>query len=147
MDKNSIADILNGREYRDEIPKNLYNDPVFKNFVVVFGYSDDAMSVSGLFDDEFGCFDGGTAYFENNGFLHADDESEVELNHYKSVKAIWAKDAYSWVYETDMTHATFDIMEDGDKFCRGIVFDASELKNSGSITISKQEYHELTNRI
>jgi hypothetical protein len=45
----------------------------------------------------------------------------------KTIEAIWGKDGYSWTYKTDIPHATFDIFEDGEKFCRGIVFDIKSL--------------------
>ncbi len=32
-----------------------------------------------------------------------------------------------WTYETDIPHATFDIMEDGEKYCRGTVLDIKSL--------------------
>jgi hypothetical protein len=39
-----------------------------------------------------------------------------------TVEAVWDEDGYSWVYETAIPHATFDIVDEGEKFCRGIVF-------------------------
>jgi hypothetical protein len=38
-----------------------------------------------------------------------------------TIKALWDTEGYSWVYETEMPHASFDIMEDGETYCRGIV--------------------------
>lgn len=29
---------------------------------------------------------------------------------------------YSWIYQTDIPHATFEIVEGDDPYCRGIVF-------------------------
>ena len=33
----------------------------------------------------------------------------------------------SWSYLTDIPHKTFDIMEDGEIYCRGIVFSLDDL--------------------
>lgn len=40
------------------------------------------------------------------------------------IEAIWSPDEIdaSWLIKTDIPHATFDILEDGDLFCRGVVF-------------------------
>ena len=44
------------------------------------------------------------------------------------LEAVWCDgDEYSWTYKTDIPHATFDVMEDGEKFCRGIVFSVNDL--------------------
>jgi hypothetical protein len=46
----------------------------------------------------------------------------------KQIEAIWGKDGISWQYKTDIPHATFKIMKDGDVYCIGIVFDIKELE-------------------
>lgn len=38
------------------------------------------------------------------------------------VEAVWDNDGYSWTYKTDIPHETFEVLEDGEKYCRGIVF-------------------------
>jgi len=46
----------------------------------------------------------------------------------RAVDALWAKeDGYSWTYRTDIPHATFEIVEDGEPYCRGIVIDVADL--------------------
>jgi hypothetical protein len=40
---------------------------------------------------------------------------------------VWGKDDTSWSYETDIPHATFDVLEDGEVYCRGIVFALADL--------------------
>ena len=40
----------------------------------------------------------------------------------KKITAVWDTDGYSWIYQTDIPHATFEIVEDGAPYCRGIIF-------------------------
>ena len=41
---------------------------------------------------------------------------------------LWCSEhPFSWTYETPVPHATFDVMEDGDLFCRGLVIAVSDL--------------------
>ena len=79
--------------------------------VVVFGASDDLCEIRGAEDDEIDCFDGGKATIAG---------AKVKIN--------WCKDGYSWTYDTDIPHECFDVYEDGEKYCRGIVFSISDVR-------------------
>lgn len=79
--------------------------------VVVFGASDDLCEIRGAEDDEIDCFDGGEATIAG---------AKVKIN--------WCKDGYSWTYDTDIPHECFDVYEDGEKYCRGIVFSISDVR-------------------
>jgi hypothetical protein len=52
----------------------------------------------------------------------------------KTVQAVWCprdengKIWASWKIQTDIPHETFDIMEDGELFCRGVVFHVDDVK-------------------
>jgi hypothetical protein len=46
------------------------------------------------------------------------------------IKTIWDEGGYSWQYETDIPHATFEIVEDGEKYCKGIVFNLADIKET-----------------
>lgn len=50
------------------------------------------------------------------------------VGHAKQIEAIWGKDGISWQYKTDIPHATFNVMEDDEVYCIGIVFDIKELE-------------------
>ncbi len=40
-----------------------------------------------------------------------------------TIDALWCKEpGYSWTFRTDIPHATFEVVEDGEPYCRGIVF-------------------------
>ena len=34
---------------------------------------------------------------------------------------------YAWIYRTEIPHACFDILENGEKYCKGIVFSLNDL--------------------
>jgi len=125
-----FAKMLDGNEYGDE---SWNEDGKAKElgFVVVFGASDDLCILMGAINDEVDCPDGKTIYLDKDGIFH---ECELGCKHAcrarekcKTIEAIWDKEGYSWIYETEIPHATFNIMEDGEKYCRGIVFDIKSL--------------------
>lgn len=120
MTISDFAKILNGREYGKEITPLEVQKAEELGFVVVFGYSDDNAEFRGAISDEVDCYDGGRVF---------------EIGD-KYIDAVWCDGEYSWTYDTNIPHATFDIYDDGDKFCRGIVFDKREL---GCSQISQTE--------
>jgi DNA-binding XRE family transcriptional regulator len=88
-----------------------------------------------------GAWEGGVYYVfkKNKGWavLSDDDfkeqaekahEFDIDLRGHK-IEAIWSPEepACSWLIKTDIPHATFDITEDGELFCRGIVFSIDDL--------------------
>ena len=135
--KEVFAAILNGREYGDEITKEECVLAKVSGLVVMYGYSDDNVELCGAIDDEVSAWDGTIISFLNGEILTSkcEDENcpyfkELEKSpHIKKVEALWCKEGeYSWAFKTDIPHATFDILEDGEKFCRGIVFDIASIK-------------------
>ena len=69
-----------------------------------------------------------------------------------SIKAIWGEvydtgegdERCSWQFKTDIPHSTFRIMEDGELFCVGIVFNISDLSQYISHRITKHMRHTIT---
>ena len=96
-----MQDCQYGRELSPEA-----EDVARKNaLVVVFGASDDLCEVRGVANDELGCYEGGDVYIAG---------AKVHIK--------WDNDGYSWTYDTDVPHECFDVYEDDEKYCRGIVF-------------------------
>lgn len=131
MDIYEFAKMLDGRQYGEEISLEEEEKAKELGFVVVFGYSDDNMEFRGAINDELGCFDGGEVYITNYGIFEA---CECDCKHSikakesaKLIKSIWNIEGYSWIYETDIPHAIFDILKGDEKYCRGIVFDIKQL--------------------
>jgi hypothetical protein len=128
MTKEQLAAQLNGREYNNEITPEEEEAAKVNGLVVVFGASDDLMEFRGAIDDELSAYDGTTAYLAPGGLLTnkcADNScpyfEKIKEATTDTIKALWDTEGYSWVYETEMPHASFDIMEDGETYCRGIV--------------------------
>lgn len=135
MTHQEMAALLNGREYRNEMTEEEEALAKKHGLVVIFGASDDLCELRGAIYDEVGVFDGGKFYIRAGKVLEMPDREEADtlrkfgiepqaLKHNAiRVIALWCKeDSYSWTYEIARQHSTFDIMEDGEKYCRGIVF-------------------------
>lgn len=121
-----MAMLLHGREIGKEITKEEALAAKEAGLVVVFGYSDDNAELEGAIYDEVGCYDGGTIHLNRSGVCKKKDRTA-------KIKALWcpkdeAGQTYaSWAYQTDLPHHTFDIMEEGELYCRGIVFQLSDI--------------------
>ena len=134
MKKEELATILNGREYIEEVTSEESRKAKDSGLVVVFGASDDLCEFRGAIDDEIGAWNGTIVKITKDGILanRCDDEDcpyfrKIESLTTVQVNAIWDRDGYSWVIESNIPYATFDIMENGEKFCRGIVFDMADV--------------------
>lgn len=134
MTRDEMAALLNGRETGDEVTKEYIAIAKENELVVLYGYSDDLMEFDGAINGEVGCYDGGTAYLDANGLLENECDNEKCPHFLKqrekavTIKAIWNDTGFpTWSYKTDIAHTTFDVMEDGDVFCRGIVFSMTDL--------------------
>lgn len=124
MTRDELATLLNGRQYREEITKAEREAAKDAGLVVIYGASDDLMEIEGAVRDETS----GDAFFTRDGILTNDCE-EDDCPYFLAIRAkatpvegIFGGDEYSWTYDTTIPHATFEILEDDDKYCRGIVF-------------------------
>jgi len=134
MTKEELAEKLTGREYGSEISNTESSNAKSWGLVVVFGYSDDNVELRGAISDEIGSCDGADIFVTPNGLLEnkCEDEDcpyfEAEKSKAVKISAMWcAEEGYSWTYKTDIPHATFEIMENGEHYCRGIVFSLSDV--------------------
>jgi hypothetical protein len=137
MTKEQLAEKLNGRKCMSEITNTESVEAYEAGLVVLFGDSDDNMVLRGAIHGEISCYTGTTLLLTPDGQIMEPRHKERCRCQYcgfsefaktaKSIEAVYT-DGYSWIYETDIPHATFEIMEDGSKYCRGIVFDLASLK-------------------
>lgn len=135
--REQFAKLLDGREIGDELDRAEEKLAKDNGLVVVFGASDDLCEFRGAIDDEAGCYDGGAIPLLNGKLLpNHDRHCECEFCGYKdllkkakTIRALWDEPgaAATWTYKTDIPHATFMILEDGESYCQGIVFDLSEV--------------------
>jgi hypothetical protein len=134
MTPKELAQKLNGREIGNEISQQEHLDAAKACLVVVYGASDDLMEFRGAIYDEVSCSDGGTAYLDKAGLLQRECEDENcpheerKQEECKTIEAVWCDaDGAPWTYKTKIPHEKFDIFEDGELFCVGIVFHIEDL--------------------
>lgn len=129
-----LIDMLNGRKYCEEMTKEIEQFAIDNKFVIVFGSSDDLIEFRGAIDDEANCYDDGHFYINQKGFVENKCENE-DCPYYHPekegllIKAIWCSALleFSWIYEIEIPYKSFEIFEDGEKYCRGIVFAFADL--------------------
>ncbi len=138
LDKETLAARLNGREYGEEITEAEAREAKESDLVVLFGYSDDCAEFRGAIYDEVGASGRRPLRVSKRGPIEEPDHAEEEVlqkfgvleyvnRNAKNIQPIWSRDEISWQYETEIPHATFEIMEDGEIYCRGIVFSTTDL--------------------
>jgi len=140
MNKEELASQLNGIEYpaHRSITAHTIEQAKAAGLVIVYGASDDLMELEGALSDEVGCYNGGHVLIDAKGVLDRDqiddDDDEAIANFVsrrkpaRTIEAMWcAEPGYSWTYKTDIPHATFEVVEDGEPYCRGIVFSVADL--------------------
>lgn len=112
MTAQKIANKIGKVHYGWEPPHALCQEAKKKRCVIVFGYSDDLCELRGLVNDEVGCYEGGEIKTKELAALG------IELD------ARWCESYYGWTwsYFVNKPFSTFHIMDDGEKYCEGIVF-------------------------
>ena len=144
--RDALAVLMTGRSYRDEMTMAEKKAASEAHLIVIFGASDDLVELRGWVDDELGAYDGTVFMIHANGvcppwedFDEKDDEEMcrqyfIDKAGARKVEALWcAEPGYSWTYRTDVPHATFEIVEDGEPYCRGIVIDVGDLAPAGDL--------------
>lgn len=127
MEARELAEKLNGRTYGDSFD-DVLEEAKQSGLVIVTGASDDLMEFNGAIYDEGDCFDGGRVYFDKDG---VDQEGEERANW---INARWCdgmnRDRLpaTWTYETEIPCERFDVWEDGEVYCVGLVFSIEDLK-------------------
>jgi hypothetical protein len=140
MKKEDLAATLNGVQYpaHRSITGHIIEQAKAGGLVIVYGASDDLMEFAGAIRDEVGCYEGGEALVDAKGVLdrdQIDDDDDEAIADYvtrkkagRTIEALWcAEDGISWTYKTDIPHATFEVHEGDEIYCRGIVFALADL--------------------
>lgn len=140
LTKEELAARLTGREYMLEITDELEAEAKAAGLLVVYGYSDDSVELRGAWHDEISMYDGGDFDIDRDGIVHeVDDESLLDhgaewvaemverRKRARTISALWCESEWPWMYRTDIPHATFEIYDEGEKYCRGIVIALADL--------------------
>lgn len=144
--KEEFAQLLNGREYRAEMTREEELIAKESGLLVCFGASDDLLEFRGIVNDEVGAYNGSVAFFVKKRGGKIDvlseyaleeiqnlmDEHEIDFELPKlKVVAEWSPNDLdcSWRINSELSNATFDIMEHEELYCRGIVIELSDIEN------------------
>lgn len=136
MTAKELTAMLDGREVLGEISRVESETAKEAGLIVVYGYSDDNVEFRGAIDDEVGAWESTTVYLTPAGVLQEPDCGQDDCPYFdlarstaKTIKAVWHDEGSPcWTYETDIPHETFVIMDDGEPWCIGIVFNIEHLR-------------------
>ena len=111
------------------------------NLVFIYGHSDDCVEFRGVIDEEGYCYGGGDLPFTKKGLANDTGELEDALNvlmengydissiHAQTNVIKAARDSEGvWRFKTEITHKTFNVMEDGELSGIGIAFRMEDVK-------------------
>ena len=138
MTKWSLASTISGRQYGEELTNEECALAKKHGLVVLYGASDDLIEIRGVVYDEIGMYNGGDFQLTAEGVIEfwgdngekLKDEAMKWFAKQALPKALittkWSVGDYSWVISSDIPFEPFDIMEDSEKFCRGIVISVSD---------------------
>lgn len=142
MDAHTLAAALNGREYRNEITRDEAAQAKAAGLLVVYGASDDLTEFDGAICDEAGAYGSETHRITHSLEIYRerDDEEELVREGWSppaillTVRAEWCPDDLdcSWRITSSAPFASFDIMEDGELYCRGCVVDLTQLQSANT---------------
>ena len=132
-----FAEMLSDRSAGEEITKAEERQAADAGLVVAYGYSDDNVELRGAIDSEIGAWNGTTIHTTPDGVLEdpaCDSAENCSCPYFtaakkaaKAIEAVWGAGGVSWTFKTDIPHETFNIYEDGELFCVGIVFSVEDL--------------------
>jgi hypothetical protein len=128
---------MDGVEYPVRNCQDIFNLAKENGVAIVYGMSDDLLEFEGVITEELSAWEGVTVLLDKDGLLKNKCEDEkcpyfedLQISAQYKITAVWSPkeiDA-SWLIKSNIPHETFDIMEDGKLFCRGIVFSMEDLK-------------------
>jgi hypothetical protein len=102
------ANLLDGREYGEELTKEESERAKKEEVAVAFGASDDLLEVYGAHNEEYDALDGVNIGFANAIWCPEDGDGVVYT---------------SWLIESPFRHSHFHIYDNNELFCIGAVID------------------------
>lgn len=140
LTKETLAALLNGRQYSNEITHLEEVAAKDAGLVVVFLELDDYAKFRGAISDNVYCHSGDEFIVKKCGVVPLPDRYELKVlerfgvrQHVlmgKRIEVVWSPNIRSWIYRTEIPHATFEILDAGNPYCRGIVFSVADLEVS-----------------
>ena len=132
-----LAAALNEREYPVEISQYLEDSARESGLVIVYGASDDLTEFCGAIYNERDAYNGATHLIERTGLHEIKCDLGPDCPNYHEptaseavpLKAVWHDDdGPSWTFEFPVQHETFQIIEDDQVYCVGIVFAMDDVR-------------------
>lgn len=137
MLKEQLAKRLDGHEIRnfDAVVATEKKTAAEGGLVIVSGASDDIMEFRGALDEEFGF----SALISGGDFLTNECVDGDRCPYFSAIRAkafeveaLWCAEAdLAWTYRLDVEHSTFTILQDGEPWCRGVVFALADIPDAG----------------
>lgn len=134
-----LAARLNNIEYRTPMAQSITDDAKAHGLVIVTGASDDLIEFDGAAVEEYGAYHGATIKVGKDG--EPIFGCEEPCNHCQAVEdwqnaqtaieAKWGENGYSWFIDINLDpkkYGAFNVLEDGETYCRGIVFAIEDIK-------------------
>lgn len=106
------------------------------NLILVYGQSDDMISVSGAINDDEYISGNMSILLSKKGILKdnesLDTDNELlawkeQKDNSKEIKILWDSNGYLWEYETEIPHDEFDILDGEDKYCKAMIISMDKL--------------------
>jgi len=116
--KERMAKVLNNRPKQCIITAELWAVADASGLVLVYALADNLVVFRGAINNEF----------------RADENIVVYIYRDLKIQGKWMAGEFAWEFKTDIPHATFEIKDGGDKWCKGLVID---LKDVSKLRIKK----------
>lgn len=136
MTLKELSNLLNGRQYGEELTQKEEDDAKDAGLLVLFGYSDDNVEIRGAFSDEIGVGSKSFIYLHSNGALpYHNEPCDCDFCGYGALKKKCAKiqclhGENGWTYKTDLAHECFDILDGKEQYCKGLVISQKDLPDA-----------------
>lgn len=129
---------LDDLEFNDFEPSIMFAEAKERGIVILYNIHPMTCVLKGAIHSETDCYVGKIAFIDSTGFSRrfyfTDPEERFSYKNWKENKDIEFRIKCNsegnpyWRYETKIPHEKFDVYEDGELFCEGIIFYADELK-------------------
>lgn len=118
MTTKEFATRLNGTIYPDWLSKENKEIAKENGFIIVSGYSDDLIEIDGAIRNEMESFSSDKTFLLGEKGITA---CFCKKNENGKKIAVWS-------FETDIPHETFNIVEQGEVYCVGLIIDKKDLE-------------------
>lgn len=136
MAKEELAKQIDGIEYPARFDQKTLNEAKHNKLIIIHGSSDDLVEIRGWHVEEFGA--PGIFYISMIDVIDAQEHDQCEclycgysdkVSRMEKIEIEWLNGGENgcWVIKTNVPHARFRIMEDGELYSYGIVIDANDL--------------------